>query len=156
LWNQPEVTVVLSGMNSVEMILDNVKTASEIQIGDLTMKDEVMLQNVVKAINAKMKVGCTGCGYCTPCPKNVDIPGVFAAYNRRFTEGKFVSLKDYFMCTTLRNNSTSASNCIGCGKCKTHCPQNIDIPNELKAVQKEMEGTVYKVGKKLAKLITKF
>ena len=65
LWNQPEVTVVLSGMNTEEMVQDNVKTASDTQIGELGEKEEAMLQNVVKAINSKMKVGCTGCGYCT-------------------------------------------------------------------------------------------
>ncbi len=156
LYNQPEVTVVLSGMNSVGMVEDNVKTASDTQIGELDGDDEQMLQKVVKAINSKMKVGCTGCGYCVPCPKNVDIPGVFAAYNRRFTENKFTGLKEYFMCTTLRKNSTAASNCIGCGKCKSHCPQSIDIPFELKNVQREMEGTVYKIAASVAKKFAKF
>lgn len=156
LWNQPEVTVVLSGMNSLEMVLDNVNTASHINVGDLNDEDQAMLQNVVAAINQKMKIGCTGCGYCLPCPKQVDIPGIFAAYNRRFTESKFRSLQDYFMCTTLRENSTAASNCIGCGKCKTHCPQSIDIPKELKTVQKEMEGTIYKLARSIVKTFAKF
>ncbi len=156
LWNQPEVTVVLSGMNSVEMVLDNVNTASQAGVGDLNEKDMDMLKTVVSAINKKMKIGCTGCGYCVPCPKKVDIPGIFAAYNRRFTESKFRSLQDYFMCTTLRENSTAASNCIGCGKCKSHCPQNIDIPEKLKTVQKEMEGTVYKIARSIVKKFTRF
>ncbi len=156
LWNQPEVTVVLSGMNSTEMVLDNTKTASESCVGELSVEDEAMLQDVVKAINQKMKIGCTGCGYCVPCPKKVDIPGVFSAYNRRYTDGKFEGLKDYFMCTTLRENSTAASNCVGCGKCKSHCPQSIDIPSELKTVQKEMEGTIYKIARKITKLFARF
>ena len=156
LWNQKEVTVVLSGMNSEEMVLDNINTASSANIGDLTEEDNNMLQSVAKAINAKMKVGCTGCGYCTPCPKGVDIPGIFSAYNRRYTEGWFVSMKEYIMCTTLRKNSTSASNCIGCGKCETHCPQGIDIRNQLKAAEKEMEGPIYKIVSKAAKKIVKF
>ncbi len=156
LWNQPEVTVVLSGMNSVEMVLDNVNTASQAKVGELDATDEAMLKDVVSAINKKMKIGCTGCGYCVPCPKHVDIPGVFAAYNRRFTEGKFRSLTDYFMCTTLRENSTAASNCIECGKCKSHCPQNIDIPSQLKIVQKEMEGTIYKIARAIVKKLPDF
>ncbi len=156
LWNQPEVTVVLSGMNSTEMVLDNTKTASESCVGELSTEDEAMLKDVVKAINQKMKIGCTGCGYCVPCPKKVDIPGVFSAYNRRYTDGKFEGLKDYFMCTTLRENSTAASNCVGCGKCKSHCPQSIDIPSELKTVQKEMEGTIYKIARKITKLFARF
>ena len=92
LWNQSEVTVVLSGMNSEEMVRDNINTASTTVVGELTSEDEAMLKSVVKAINARMKVGCTGCGYCMPCPKGVDIPGTFAAYNRRYAEGRFWAL----------------------------------------------------------------
>ena len=156
LWNQPEVTVVLSGMNSHEMILDNMHTASTTQIGELGPEEEGMLQQVVKAINAKMKVGCTGCGYCMPCPKNVDIPGTFAAYNRCYQEGKFMGLKEYFMCTTLRKNSAAASNCVGCGKCEKHCPQHIPIRQKLQEAQRELEGPVYKIGRKLAGWFVKF
>lgn len=151
LWNQPEITVVLSGMNSEEMVMDNINTASTTNIGELTDGDDAMLKSVVKAINSKMKVGCTGCGYCMPCPKNVDIPGTFAAYNRKYAEGKFWAYVDYFMCTALRKNSTAASNCIGCGKCEKHCPQNIEIRKQLKCAEKELETPVYKVGKKIAK-----
>ena len=151
LWNQPEITVVLSGMNSEEMVKDNINTASTTNIGELTDEDDAMLKSVVKAINSKMKVGCTGCGYCMPCPKNVDIPGTFAAYNRKYAEGKFWAYVDYFMCTALRKNSTAASNCIGCGKCEKHCPQNIEIRKQLKCAEKELETPVYKAGKKIAK-----
>ncbi len=150
LWNQPEVTVVLSGMNSMDMVLDNIKTASSSSVGDLTENDEIMLKNVVKAINEKMKIGCTGCGYCMPCPKNVDIPLAFSAYNRRFQEGKMPALIEYFMCTALRKNATPASNCIGCGKCEKHCPQGIEIRKELKNVKKEFEGVLYKSAKKIS------
>lgn len=156
LWNQSEVTVVLSGMNSLEMVRDNIKTASVVNQGELTEEDEAMLKDVVKAINSKTKIKCTGCLYCVPCPKGVDIPGVFAAYNRRFAEGWFASMKDYFMCTTLRKNSTSASNCIACGKCKMHCPQGIDIPSELVTVKKEMEGFIYKTARTLARFFAEF
>ena len=87
LWNQPEITVVLSGMSNVAMVDDNIKTACSAEIGDLSDEDDKMLRRVACAINSKMKVGCTGCGYCMPCPKGVDIPGTFAAYNRKFAEG---------------------------------------------------------------------
>ena len=152
LWNQPEVTCVLSGMNTEEMVADNVNTASTVSAGELTDEDQAMLQRVVGAINAKMKVGCTGCGYCVPCPKNVDIPGCFAAYNRRYSDGWFTSLKEYFMCTVLRKNSSAASNCIGCGKCQKHCPQAINIPAELKNVKGKLEGPIYKIASKVVKL----
>ncbi len=156
LWNQSEVTVVLSGMNSVEMVLDNTKTASETEVGELTEEDKEMLQSVVAAINSKMKVGCTGCGYCMPCPKMVDIPGTFAAYNRKYSEGWFPSMKEYVMCTALRKDSTAASNCIGCGKCEQHCPQGISIRAELKNASKELETPIYKIARKVAPLFVKF
>ena len=156
LWDQPEVTVVLSGMNSEEMVLDNIQTASTVQVGELSGEDSAMLQKVVAAINGQMKVGCTGCGYCMPCPKNVDIPGTFAAYNRYHQDGWFTGLREYFMCTTLRTNSSAASNCIGCGKCEKHCPQSIPIRQKLQEARKDLEGPVYKVAKKVSKWFVKF
>ena len=156
LWNQPEVTVVLSGMNSEEMVLENVKTASNVKAGEMTEKDEEMLQKVINAINAKIKVNCTGCSYCVPCPKKVDIPGIFAAYNRCYTEGKFTGLVNYFMCTALRKNSTAASNCIGCGKCEKHCPQSIEIRKKLKEAEKALEGPLFKIVSKIASKFTNF
>ena len=149
LWDQAEVTCVLSGMNSLAMVQENIATASSAEVGDLTADDSAMLHRVVDAINEKMKVGCTGCGYCVPCPKNVDIPGTFAAYNHLYTEGKFHGLKEYFMCTAARKTSTAASNCIGCGKCEQHCPQHIAIRQELKNAQKELEVPVYKLARKV-------
>lgn len=156
LWNQSEVTCVLSGMNSVEMVEDNVRTASTAQVGELGQAEEEMLQRVVAAINANMKVGCTGCGYCMPCPKGVDIPGTFAAYNRRYSEGKFPALKEYFMCTAMRRQSTAASNCVGCGRCETHCPQGVPIREQLKNAKKELEVPVYKIARKICRILKAF
>lgn len=156
LWNQKEVSVVLSGMNSLEMVKENVKSASESFVCELTESDQQMLQRVVEAINKDMKVGCTGCGYCMPCPVGVDIPGTFSAYNRRYSEGKYAALKDYFMCTALRKNSTAASNCIECGKCEKHCPQGIEIRKQLKNAVSELEVPIYKIANKAAKKIIKF
>lgn len=156
LWNQPEVTCILSGMNSIEMVEENVKTASSVQIGEFTESEEQLLKDVVAAINEKIKVGCTGCGYCMPCPKKVDIPGSFAAYNKRFSENKINAMYEYMMCTVLRKDTTSASNCIECGKCEKHCPQHIQIRKELKNVKKELEGPLYKIAKKIIKLVMKY
>jgi len=156
LWNQPEVTVVLSGMNSTEMIEENAKSASEATVGGLSENDCLMLKKVSDAINEKMKVGCTGCGYCIPCPQKVDIPGVFSAYNRRYSEGWFSAMREYAMCTAFRKSSTAASNCIGCGKCESHCPQNIEIRKELKNAAKVLEGTAYKIVSRAAKKFVKF
>jgi hypothetical protein len=147
LWNQPEVTCVLSGMNSLEMVKDNVETASTAQVDELTGDDRQMLRQVVGAINARMKVGCTGCRYCMPCPQGVDIPGSFAAYNRKFSEGFVAAMKDYLMCTGLRAEASCAGKCISCGKCETHCPQHIEIRKELKDVKRTLEGPIYHIAR---------
>lgn len=152
LWNQEEVTVVLSGMNSDAMVRENIATASAAHVGDLTAADENMLSRVVDAINSSLKVGCTACGYCQPCPKGVDIPGTFACYNRVFTEKKSAAVMDYLKCTALRKDSTAASMCIGCGKCEKHCPQNIEIRRELKAAEKVLETPFYRIARKAIEL----
>lgn len=156
LWNQKEVTCVLSGMNSLEMVQENVKNAADSRVGEFTEKEEALLKSVVNAINEKMKVGCTGCRYCMPCPKGVDIPGTFASYNQYYGDGKFNALREYMMCTILRKDSTSASMCIECGKCEKHCPQNIEIRKELKNARKVLEGPVYKVAKKIVPIVMKY
>ncbi len=156
LWDQKEVTVVLSGMNSEDMVMENIRTASDTQIGDICEAERALYAQVVQAINENIKVGCTGCGYCQPCPMGVDIPGVFAAYNRYHSESKFNALADYMKCTTLRKNSTAASNCIGCGKCEQHCPQGIAIRQELKNAEKVLEGTAHKVFRTVVGWFTKF
>ena len=156
LWDQPEVTVVLSGMNSEEMVRENLETADKAQAGQMGEKEQAFLKEVVKAFNANVKVGCTGCSYCMPCPKGVDIPGTFNAYNLRYQDGWFQSLREYFMCTTLRKNVSAASQCIGCGKCEKHCPQQLPIRKHLEDAQKVLEGPVYKVATFVAKKFVKF
>ena len=143
-------------MNSDEMVRDNINTAASSEVGQLSESDEAMLRNVVLAINSKIKVNCTGCAYCMPCPCNVDIPGTFAAYNRRYQEGKFWSFLDYIICTVLRKNSTAASNCIGCSKCEQHCPQQIPVREKLQEARRELEGPVYRVVRKVVRWFAKF
>lgn len=156
LWNQPEVTCVLSGMNSLEMVRENVKNAASSYVGEFGENEEKLLKEVVQILNDKMKVGCTGCGYCMPCPKKVDIPGTFAAYNRCFVDGKFAAMSEYMMCTVLRKDATSASNCVECGLCEKHCPQHIEIRKELKNARKELEGPLYKIAKKVVPVVMKY
>jgi hypothetical protein len=151
LWNQPEVTCVLSGMNSIEMLDENIEAARRAQIGSFGKQEFHILEIVKKAINEKMKVGCTGCRYCMPCPKGVDIPGTFSAYNHVYTDGKLRGVIEYFMCTAMRKQSSAASMCIQCGKCEQHCPQNIKIRQELKRARRSLEGPIYKIGRGLVK-----
>jgi predicted aldo/keto reductase-like oxidoreductase len=101
-------------------------------------------------------VGCTGCGYCQPCPRNVDIPGAFAAYNRYHAESKAGAKKDYIKCTLFRKNPTAAGNCIGCGKCEKHCPQGIEIRKELQNVQRELEDGKFRLFRRVLKVFRIF
>ena len=155
LWNQPEVTCVLSGMNSVEMVNENVLSASGSRVGMLNDADQETLQKVVQEILAHMAVGCTGCRYCMPCPKNVDIPGTFFAYNMMKNEGLLAAEKSYFLTSALRHDSTSPSNCVGCGRCEQHCPQHIEIRKKLKEAEKALEPPVFKLVSRAARKIMK-
>ena len=151
VWNHPEVTVILSGMNEIEQVEENVRIASEAKADSLSKEELDVFEQVKQEINKKIKVPCTGCAYCMPCPQGVDIPGCFSAYNMRYTDGWYAGFKTYFMCTTLRKNQTNASKCVGCGKCEQHCPQSIPIRQKLKEVRQHMEGPVYHVGRFVAK-----
>ncbi len=144
LWDQPEVTVVLSGMNFRGAVAENTAAASIAGPGCFTEKERQLLSAVRQAINQKTKVGCTGCGYCMPCPKGVDIPGTFRCYNEIYTGSRFTALREYFMCTTLRPNTAHASQCVKCGRCKQHCPQSIDIPTQLQCAARELENPIFR------------
>ena len=156
LWDQAEVTCVLSGMNSLKMVQENLCTADEARPGCITQQEREIYRKVVDAINENMKVGCTGCRYCMPCPRGVDIPGTFAAYNRISSDGYWKTLTEYFMMTGVRRDYTGPGNCIGCGKCEQHCPQHLPIRQELQNAKKALEGVPYKVVKKILPYIMKY
>lgn len=145
LWNQPAVTCVLSGMNSMEMVQENIRIASEAKAGEFTAQDDEMIAKIVKAIRANEKVGCTACRYCMPCPKGVDIPGNFYYYNLTTIESKTSARFAFAQNMGLRKDPCFASQCVGCGKCKQHCPQHIDIPTELAKADKVLRPLPYKI-----------
>ena len=146
LWNQPEVTVVLSGMNSLEMVEENVRTASDARAGEFTAAEEELLDQVRQIIREKEKVPCTGCRYCMPCPKGVDIPGTFACYNTMYTESKFSGRSQYMQTVALTAEPAFASQCVQCGKCERHCPQEIPIREKLKEADKALQPLPYRIG----------
>jgi len=147
LFDQPEVSCVLSGMNSMEMLDENIRTASESAENELTEKDRLMFEDVKAAINSKMKVGCTGCHYCMPCPFNVDIPGSFRSCNASYIDGYLKGFKEYLMCTSTGARRSNASLCVSCGRCLPKCPQKINIPDELKKVSRHFENPAYKAAR---------
>ncbi len=146
LYNQPEVTVVLSGMNSVEMVQENCRTASEAEAGQFTEEDYAIIRKVTEQIRAQEKVGCTGCRYCMPCPKGVDIPGTFRCYNAMYIESKNEGRFEYAQTVGLTKEPAFASQCIECGKCEMHCPQNIPIREKLKEADKALRPLPFKIG----------
>ena len=138
LWDQPEVTVVLSGMNSLAMVEENVRIASEAAVGAFSAEDRAFLQRILDIIREKEKVGCTGCRYCMPCPKGVDIPGYFSSYNLMYTESKVSGWRHFFQAVALSAEPSFASQCVQCGKCEKHCPQGIPIREQLKKAEKAL------------------
>ena len=145
IWNHPQVTVVLSGMNDVSQVEENCRVASESLPDALSPEELALYDRVLAAIRRDIKVGCTGCGYCQPCPRGVDIPTCFAAYNVSYSDGLINGMREYMMCTTLRKVRSNAGLCVKCGKCEQHCPQHIDIRNQLDGVKKRLENPVYKI-----------
>ncbi len=153
LWNQPEVTCVLSGMNSTDMVQENVRVASSAKVGEFTEDDLRTIEQVKKAIRENERVGCTGCRYCMPCPKGVDIPSNFYYYNLMFIDKKSSARFEYAQNMGLRANPGFASLCVGCGKCEQHCPQHLPIREKLKEADRNLRPLPYKIGIDVARKI---
>lgn len=156
LWNQSPVTCVLSGMNSLEMVEENIKIASESEVGMLSDADFEVYETIKQEIRKKEQVGCTGCSYCMPCPKGVDIPATFSCYNRMFTENKKSGRWSYFQAVGLRKVPGFASQCVKCGKCEQHCPQGIKIRDNLDRADKALRPFRYRVMSSVARWFLKF
>lgn len=152
LWNQPQVTCVLSGMNTMEMVDENIKVASEVKENEFSKEDFEMIEKVKSEINANIKVNCTGCRYCMPCPKGIDIPTAFKCYNQMYTENKKSGRLEYHQIVALQKEMSNISNCVECGKCESHCPQHIEIRKKLKEAEKELQPWYYKIGVKALRL----
>ena len=146
LYNQPEVTVVLSGMNSVEMVEENVRTASEAGIGAFTVADYALIDRIRQEIRKVEKVGCTGCRYCMPCPQGVDIPGAFRCYNAMYAESKRAGRFQYAQTVGMTRNPAFATQCVECGVCERHCPQGISIREKLKEADRALRPFPYRIG----------
>ena len=141
IWNQPEPTVVLSGMNAAEQLVDNLAAAAEAAPGMLSDEDNRTIEEVRAAFREAYKVPCTGCNYCMPCPHGVNIPGCFAGYNASYANGLMEGFKTYYMSTSVNDEGkrSTAGACQQCGACVPKCPQHIAIPDELKRVKKRVE-----------------
>ena len=155
VWNQPEATLLLSGMNSMDMLNENLRIAGEAEPESLTDSDLALFKKARTLITASTRVPCTGCRYCMPCPYGVDIPMCFSSLNDTAIEGKFRAWTKYLMYTSMAAKDASASRCVKCGACEPHCPQGIAIRDKLDEVRREFEGPVYKPARYLFKKVIK-
>ncbi|MGE4319319.1 MAG: aldo/keto reductase [Deferribacterales bacterium] len=145
IWNHPEVTLILSGMNEEAHIDENIRIASDAEADSMTPAELKIVDEAEKAYNSVMKVGCTACGYCLPCPVGVKIPVCFEWYNNLHAFGEVMGSRFKYAMTTGDVFSDDpktgfASQCVACGECLDKCPQNIDIPEELKKAAADLEG----------------
>jgi len=128
LWSQPEVSVVLSGMSTMQQVKENLAYANAAKPGQFTAEDHDTMKEVKSKFEAMIRVPCTGCAYCMPCPHGVNIPQNFQIYNE-------LSIYDPTVAqATIQNmmmwgggKDALASACKACKRCESHCPQKISI-----------------------------
>ena len=143
VWNRPEVTVVLSGMNEESHIEENLKIANEAYPNSLAKAELQLVKKVEQKYRELMKIGCTGCRYCLPCPSGVDIPGCFEIYDNLYLSGNDKEAKLAYAAKPggiIRGDVPGyASQCIQCEECVEKCPQQLDVPSLLEAVAEKFE-----------------
>ena len=144
VWNHPEVTVVLSGMNEEAHIEENLRVASQAHPNCLTEAELQLVDRVEQTYRQLMKAGCTGCRYCIPCPAGVSIPVCFELLNNLHMFGD-VEENRFMYVVRLGGTITGgkpgyASQCVQCGQCLEKCPQHLAIPRLLESVTEAFEG----------------
>jgi predicted aldo/keto reductase-like oxidoreductase len=146
IWNHPEVTVVLSGMNNDDHIAENLALAEKALPNSLSEEEEKLVEEAAAEFRRVMRVGCTGCQYCMPCPAGVNIPSCFDLYNSRHVfKDKTAKLMYIFQNGgVVTDKPTLASVCVRCDKCLEKCPQHLPIPEMLEEVKEDMEGIMTK------------
>lgn len=155
LWNQPEVSIVLSGMNEEGHLKENVRVASEGRPESLTDDELKIIRRVKQRYKELMKVECTGCNYCMPCPSGVNIPACFEFYNSAymFNDKRTAKFRYLLFLAGIGGDPSCASLCQKCGECEEACPQNLAISDHLGSVAKEFEGRGMKVLKWIIKRV---
>lgn len=135
IWNQPEVSLLLSGMNDMKQVDENIKTAGNATAGSMNGEELNLVDKVRNKYKELTRVGCTACRYCMPCPAGVDIPGNFATYNEAAVYDNWENCKKHY---NSRKETERASACVECGKCEKVCPQHLTIRKYLKELHKEL------------------
>lgn len=142
--NNRNVSCVFSGMNSMDQLEDNLAVAHTTAPMSMTFEELETVEAVKRVMKNSLRINCSTCGYCMPCPQDVNIPECLKIYNEKylFDHKGFVntSFMDYYQYVGgIMGKAGNAGLCNGCGKCLRKCPQKLDIPSELKKVKKEFE-----------------
>ncbi len=124
LWDQKEVSLVLSGMSTMEQVKENVDIAADSGVGVLSKEDIQLVDRVADKYRELSPVDCTGCNYCVPCPNGVAIPHNFAIYNQAEIYDEYEEKKKRYH---KMKDKSKASSCVRCGQCEEHCPQELPI-----------------------------
>ncbi len=129
LYNHSQVKVILSGISNLEQLQDNIRIFSAAKADSMSQAEQELVQQVQQLYRQKIKVGCTGCNYCMPCPFGVAIPDVFSLYNEAYLFADLPASQKAYQ--RLYNNKHAADQCTACGQCESLCPQNIQIIDQL-------------------------
>ncbi len=132
VWDQPEVSMALSGMSAMEQVLENVDIANRSGLEKLTIDELALVSRAREAYRGLSPVPCTSCGYCLPCPSGVDIPRVFQIYNESMMYDDPRTGRFRYRGPGGLKEEERADQCTDCGECLEACPQEIPIPDWLK------------------------
>jgi uncharacterized protein len=137
VWNQGEVSTVLSGMSTVAQVMENIRLADDGQPDSLSPADLSLIDKAKRTYKEMVKVNCTACAYCMPCPSGVNIPMMFSAYNDLFVFPHKAEMVAALYNAFLKPEQR-ASACVECGECEEKCPQRIEIRDQLKKVHEAL------------------
>ena len=137
VWNDPDVGVVLSGMSTMDQVRENIETAREASPYSMSSSELTIVDKVREEYKKRIKVSCTGCSYCMPCPSGVAIPTCFDFFNDAYMFDSIEDHKKAYLRSVKKENR--ASLCVECGRCEELCPQNIPIIEQLKEVSSLFE-----------------
>ena len=137
VWNQPEVSLVLSGMSTMQHVIENVESAGRSGPGNLTQEELGLIERVQARYMEQGVIGCTDCRYCQPCPEGVAIPDIFAILNENYASSRETTKEKYLEGIAPDNR---ASKCVQCGNCEELCPQQLPIRNLLRGAVRSYES----------------